>query len=80
MTGVQTCALPISQKTDAKKGETRTLRLTMLKSAYGQLKMHRDNMRGLGLRRRHHTVERPATPSVLGMVKESSFMLKIEEV
>ncbi len=31
-------------------------------------------------RRRHHTVERPATPSVLGMVKESGFMLKVEEV
>ena len=42
--------------------------------------MHRDNMRGLGLRRRHHTVERLVTPSVLGMVKESGFMLKVEEV
>jgi len=64
-----------------KKGETpRNLRLTMLKSAHGQLQMHRDNMRGLGLRRRHHSVERPATPSVLGMVKESGFMLKVEEV
>jgi large subunit ribosomal protein L30 len=68
-------------KKTAKKGDAdKTLRLTMLKSSHGQLKMHRDNMRGLGLRRRHHTVERPATPSVLGMVKESGFMLKVEEV
>ena len=58
----------------------KTLRLTMLKSTHGQLQMHRDNMRGLGLRRRHHTVERRATPSVLGMVKQSGFMLKVEEV
>ncbi len=64
-----------------KKTETaKKLRLTMLKSSHGQLKMHRDNMRGLGLRRRHHTVERLITPGVLGMVKESGFMLKVEEV
>lgn len=72
--------MAMTKKTDSKKSETKTLRLTMLKSAFGQLKMHRDNMRGLGLRRPHHSVERPATPSVLGMVKESSFMLKVEEV
>jgi large subunit ribosomal protein L30 len=66
----------MTKKTDTAK----KLRLTMLKSTHGQLLMHRNNMRGLGLRRRHHTVERLATPSVLGMVKESGFMLKVEEV
>jgi large subunit ribosomal protein L30 len=56
------------------------MKLTMLKSTHGQLQMHRDNMRGLGLRRRHHSIEVTATPAVLGMVRESGFMLKIEEV
>jgi large subunit ribosomal protein L30 len=56
------------------------LKLTMLKSTHGQLKMHRDNMRGLGLRRRHHSIEVAVTPSVLGMVTQSGFMLKVEEV
>ena len=56
------------------------LKVTMLKSTHGQLQMHRDNMRGLGLRRRHHTVELTATPSVIGMVNQSAFMLKVEEV
>ena len=56
------------------------IRVTMLKSLHGQLKMHRDNMRGLGLRRRHHSVELAVTPAVLGMVRESGFMLKVEEV
>jgi large subunit ribosomal protein L30 len=56
------------------------LKLTMLKSTHGQLLMHRDNMRGLGLRRRHHSVEVVATPSVMGMVNQSAFMLKVEEV
>jgi large subunit ribosomal protein L30 len=63
------------KKTDGKK-----IRLTMLKSTHGQLQMHRDNMRGLGLRRRHHSVEVAATPAVLGMVRQSGFMLKVEEV
>jgi len=56
------------------------IKVTMLKSTHGQLQMHRDNMRGLGLRRRHHTVELTATPSVIGMVNQSAFMLKVEEV
>jgi large subunit ribosomal protein L30 len=63
------------KKTDGKK-----IRVTMLKSTHGQLQMHRDNMRGLGLRRRHHTIEVAATPAVLGMVRQSGFMLKVEEV
>ena len=56
------------------------LKVTMLKSTHGQLQMHRDNVRGLGLRRQRHSVELPATPAVLGMVRESGFMLKVEEV
>lgn len=56
------------------------IKLTMLKSTHGQLRMHRDNMRGLGLRRRHHSIEVVATPSVIGMVNQSAFMLKVEEV
>jgi len=60
--------------------EGKKLRLTLLKSVHGQLQMHRDNLRGLGLRRRHHTVELPATPAVLGMVRETGWMLKVEEV
>ena len=56
------------------------IKVTMLKSTHGQLQMHRDNMRGLGLRRRHHSVEVLATPSVIGMVNQSAFMLKVEEV
>jgi large subunit ribosomal protein L30 len=55
-------------------------KITMLKSTHGQLQMHRDNMRGLGLRRRHHSIEVVATPAVIGMVNQSAFMLKVEEV
>jgi large subunit ribosomal protein L30 len=63
-----------------KKSEAKKIKVTLLKSTHGQLQMHRDNVRGLGLRRRHHAVELAATPAVLGMVNQSAFMLKVEEV
>ena len=63
-----------------KQSDSKKVRLTMLKSTHGQLHMHRNNMRGLGLRRRHQTVERVATPAVMGMVQESAFMLKVEQI
>ena len=64
----------------AKTETSKKVRVTLLRSTHGQLQMHRDNMRGLGLRRRHHSVELLATPSVIGMVNQSAFMLKVEEV
>jgi large subunit ribosomal protein L30 len=62
-----------------KKSDAKTVKVTLLKSTHGQLHMHRNNIRGLGLRRRHQTVELAATPAVMGMVRESAFMLKVEE-
>ena len=59
--------------------ETNSLRLTLVRSLYGQLKQHQNNVRGLGLRRMHQTVEVSATPENLGMVRASSHMLKVEQ-
>ena len=70
----------MKKNTVGKAGDGKKLKVTLLKSTHGQLQMHRDNIRGLGLRRRHHSVELVATPAVLGMVRESGFMLKVEEV
>ncbi len=56
------------------------LRVTLLKSVHGRLKAHRACVAGLGLRRRHHTVEVVKTPENLGMVRQVAYMLKIEEV
>ena len=58
----------------------KTVRVTLVRSAFGQLKMHRDNVRGLGLRKMHHSRELTATPEVMGMVNASRFMLKVEEI
>ena len=63
-----------------KKTATKKVRLTLLRSRHGQLHMHRNNLHGLGLTRRHQTVEHMPTPEIMGMVNASAFMLKVEEV
>ena len=59
---------------------TNKLRLTLVRSLNGRLAQHKNNVRGLGLRKMHQTVEVQATPENLGMVKASAFMLKVEEI
>ena len=56
------------------------IRLTLLRSAYGRVPGHRECVRGLGLRRRHHTVMVQDTPENRGMVAKVAYLLKVEEV
>lgn len=56
------------------------LRVTLMKSPYGTGRRHMATVKGLGLRRRHHTVELDDTPAVRGMINTVSYMLKFEEV
>jgi large subunit ribosomal protein L30 len=60
----------------AKSGKK--LRLTLLKSPFGTGKDHMATVRGLGLRRRHHTVLVDDTPSMRGMINKVGYMLKCE--
>lgn len=56
------------------------LSLTLVRSPIGRIASHKACLRGLGLRRMHQTVQVPATPENLGMVRKVSDMLRIEEV
>ena len=56
------------------------LKLTLIKSTFGRLQVHKDCVRGLGLGKMHSTSEVIATPANLGMVKKVNYMLKVEEV
>ena len=60
--------------------QAKQLKVTLIRSTFGQLKMHRDCIRGLGLRKPHQSVQVAATPEILGMIRKSGFMLKVEEV
>ncbi|WP_374336922.1 50S ribosomal protein L30 [Methyloversatilis sp.] len=56
----------------------KTLKVTLVKSLIGRKQDHRATVRGLGLRRMHHTVVLEDTPAVRGMVTKVSYLLKVE--
>ncbi|MBI5918923.1 MAG: 50S ribosomal protein L30 [Nitrosomonadales bacterium] len=58
--------------------ETKKLKVTQIKSVIGTKKSHRDCVRGLGLRRMHHTVEVEDTPAVRGMINKVYYLVKCE--
>lgn len=60
--------------------EKKMLRVTLKKSMYGRGKKHMACVRGLGLRRMHHTVEVEDTPAVRGMINKVSYLLEWEQV
>jgi large subunit ribosomal protein L30 len=55
------------------------LKITLMKSIHGQLKSIASSVRGLGLRRRHHTVTVADTPENRGMIYAATHLLKVEE-
>lgn len=55
------------------------LKVTLIKSFFGTGKRHIACVKGLGLRRMHHTVEVEDTPSVRGMINKVAYMVKCEE-
>jgi len=54
------------------------IKVTLVKSIIGTKQDHRATVRGLGLRRMHHTVELADTPEIRGMVNKVSYLLKCE--
>lgn len=60
------------------KQETATVKVTLVKSVIGRIESHRATVKGLGLRRMHHTVELQDTPAVRGMINAVSYLLKVE--
>jgi large subunit ribosomal protein L30 len=62
-----------------KKSKAGEVKVTLVKSTIGRLKSHRACVRGLGLRRMHHTVTVADTPENRGMINKVSYMLSVEE-
>ena len=55
------------------------IRVTQTRSSSGRLQSHKDTLRGLGLRRIRHTVERDDTPEIRGMINKVSYMVRVED-
>ena len=57
----------------------KTIKVTLVKSPFGQIHRHRATVRGLGLRRMHQTVLVSDTPEIRGMLDASRHLLRVEE-
>ncbi|MGJ8618862.1 MAG: 50S ribosomal protein L30 [Methylophilaceae bacterium] len=60
------------------KAKKDTVKVTLIKSVIGRLESHRATVKGLGLRRMHHTVELEDTAAVRGMINKVNYLLKVE--
>jgi large subunit ribosomal protein L30 len=56
-----------------------TLTITQVKSSNGSDARQRDTLRSLGLRRIGHSVERPDSPQLRGMVQAVRHLVMVEE-
>ncbi len=61
------------------KADKKTVKVTLVRSVNGRLATHKACVRGLGLRRMHHTVEVEDTPCTRGMINKVSYMVRVEE-
>ena len=59
--------------------DSKQIKVTLVKSINGRLVSHKACVRGLGLRRMHHSVVVADTPENRGMVNKVAYLLKVEE-
>ncbi len=57
---------------------SKKVKVTLVRSPVGQMAKHRECVRGLGLRRMHHTVELEDTPAARGMINKVRYLLAVE--
>lgn len=58
--------------------DSKTVKVTLVKSLIGRLESHKACARGLGLKRIRQTVEVLDTPENRGMINKISYLLKFE--
>ena len=66
-------------KQDKPAAAGKKIRVTLVKGITATKHTHRESVKGLGLKRRSHTVELEDTPAVRGMINRVSYLVKVEE-
>ena len=59
--------------------KTSTIRIEQVRSSIGRPGRQREVLRGIGLRRIRHVVEREDTPAVRGMVNKVAHLVRVLE-
>lgn len=60
--------------------QRRMLKVTLKRSVIGRLASHRACVRGLGIRRMHHSALVEDTPCTRGMITKVAYLLDVEEL
>jgi large subunit ribosomal protein L30 len=60
--------------------KSKQVKIQLVRSTIGRLPRHKASVKGLGLRRMHHTVIVQDTPANRGMINQVAYLLKIEEL
>jgi large subunit ribosomal protein L30 len=60
------------------KKELSMIKVTLVRSLIGRIESHKATVKGLGLRRMHHSVEVQDTPAIRGMINTVGYLLKVE--
>ncbi len=74
-------AKPAAKKVKAAVTKTEAgamIKVTLVRSVIGRIEAHKATVKGLGLRRMHHTVQVQDTPAIRGMINAVNYLLKVE--
>jgi large subunit ribosomal protein L30 len=58
---------------------SKQVKVTLVKSVFGQIKSHQETVRGLGLRKIRDSRVLTETPAVRGMIHSARHLLQVEE-
>lgn len=64
----------------ADKAVGKTLSVTLVRSTNSCIARHRATVRGLGLRRMHHTVQLEDTSAIRGMLRQVAYLVRVEQL
>ena len=56
------------------------IKITQVKSKIGSNKGQKATLEALGIKKMNHSVEKEATPQILGMVNKVRHLVKVEEI
>lgn len=64
----------------AAKKDTKTLRITLVKSPIGAVPKHKATVEAMGLRKLNKTIELPDNEATRGQIQQIRHLIKVEEV
>jgi len=74
----KTTAPAAASKLDEAAGKA--VSVTLIRSPNGCIAKHRATVRGLGLRRMHHTVQLENTSAIRGMLRQVAYLVRVEQL